>query len=171
MKLLTSIVSNALEVVASVAKRLPDNKFFHCYTITTKGTTTPYLTRILFPRMFGWRVMLHHIHRSDMDRDLHNHPWKKAYSFLLTGSYIEERLAQDLLPFVIERIVRKIRWFNVLHKEDFHKIISIEGPLWTLFVAGNHQDTKGIEWGFLDEENRKLIPSEEYLAKTGAVRV
>lgn len=168
MRLLTSLVNRALNRLAKTAAELPDNKYFYCYTIT--NGTTPYLTRIRFPRLFGWWVMLHHIHRPDHDREMHNHPWKKAYSFLLTGSYTEERLAQDLLPFVMEREYHQVRWFNILHKEDFHKITSIQGPLWTLFIVGNHQNTNGVDWGFLDEENRKLIPHEEYNAKTGAHR-
>ena len=101
---------------------------------------------------------------------MHNHPWDRAYSFLLLGSYIEERLVQELLPFVIERELRKVRWFNALYKEDFHRITSIDGPLWTLFIAGDRQDTNGIDWGFLDEENKKLIPHIEYITKSGAQR-
>lgn len=168
MKIVRTILSNALELIAGVAKQMPDNKYFSGYTIT--NGTTDYLTRIRFPRLFGWRVMLHHIHRPDHDRDMHNHPWKRAYSFLLTGSYTEERLAQDMLPFVIEREFRNVRWFNVLHKEDFHRIDSIDGPLWTLFIAGERLDIDGVEWGFLDETNKKLIPHQEYISKTGAHR-
>lgn len=150
MKILRYIISDALDLVARMAKRLPANPYVHCFTINTG--TTDYITRVRFPRLFGWRVMLHHIHREDWDRDLHNHPWKRAYSFLLTGSYIEERLIQDLLPFVVERERRHVKWFNVLHKEDFHRIDSIEGPLWTLFIAGERQVIDEVEWGFLDEK-------------------
>lgn len=168
MGLIKTVINSVLELVANTAKRLPDNPYFHCYTIISGDTN--YLTRVKFPRLFGWRVMLHHIHRADEDRELHNHPWDRAYSFLLTGSYIEERLVQDLLPFVIERELRKVRWFNALYKEDFHRITSIDGPLWTLFIAGDRQDTNGVDWGFLDEENNKLIPHTEYIAKSGAQR-
>src|ERR1700692_2623605 len=65
------------------------------YQIETDGS--PYLTRIMFPRIFGVRVYLHHFHRPDNDRHLHNHPWKWTKSFVLCGSYTEERLA-GLVP-------------------------------------------------------------------------
>lgn len=166
--MLSSLVNKVLSTVANIAKKLPDNKIFHAYTITSKGDD--YLTRVKFPRMFGWRPMLHNIHRPDNDPEMYNHPWKRSYSIILTGSYVEERLVQDLLPFIIDRELRKIRWFNTLHKEDFHRITTIEGPLWTLFIAGERQIINGVEWGFLDEKEKRLIPYQEYIKSTETIR-
>ncbi len=50
----------------------------------------PYLTRyyMLGHRTSKWALMLHRFHRSDMDRDLHDHPWA-FWSLILTGGYWE----------------------------------------------------------------------------------
>lgn len=168
MRLLTKFVDAFLWKIVAVAKKRPsDDELFRGYTIT--NGTTPYLTRVLFPRVFGWRVMLHHIHRTDSDRDMHNHPWDKAFSLILTGSYIEERLVSQLnIPgWPVERGTRLVKWFNSLYKEDFHRISEINGPLWTLFIVG---DRTGDGWGFLDETTRKVIPWQEYIVKSGATK-
>lgn len=49
-----------------------------------------YLTRyyILGGRRTTYALMLHRFHQSDMDRDLHDHPWP-FWSLILTGGYWE----------------------------------------------------------------------------------
>lgn len=43
----------------------------------------------IWPKGIG--VYLHRFHRSDVDRELHSHPWAWSYSIILAGGYIEER--------------------------------------------------------------------------------
>lgn len=178
-KPLRHLTDKALMLVAKLAAKLPKNDYFSAYTIT--NGTTNYLTRVKFPRVFGRRVMLHKIWRADSDREMHNHPWDKAYSFILVGSYMEERIdhTADVLmmlrmngrPRTVPRTTQHIKWFNRIFKEDFHRISEIDGPLWTLFIAYKRTaDQNGVEWGFLNEETRELIPFDQYIMKTGSAK-
>jgi len=196
-KFVRRLVDKVLMGVAAVAAKLPDNDYFSAYTIT--NGRTKYMTRVKFPRVFGKRIMLHKIWRADSDKEMHNHPWDKAFSLVLLGSYREERL--DLTSEMIYRAFHQIhldnmkkagldgpalstsaviampevprsehhvKWFNNLYKEDFHKITFIEEPLWTIFIAGKREvDKDGVDWGFLNEETRELIPWKKYIAKSG----
>jgi hypothetical protein len=50
---------------------------------------SPYLTRWFLYRSRWGCLYLHHIHRSDEGRDLHDHPWHFT-SLILRGGYWEE---------------------------------------------------------------------------------
>lgn len=137
------------------------------YTIETAGD--PYLTRVLLPRVrlpalgIDFRVVLHHFHRPDAERDCHSHPWSRAASFVLSGSYVEERVDQivDSLAWVprddgsdcddlkavklVLTDTKVVRWFNYLTGEDYHRVTELRGDVWTLFVMGSRQQ----DWGFL----------------------
>lgn len=113
---------------------------FRGYVIRDQVTSEPYMTRILLPKIGSWRPFLHHIHRSDHERDLHNHPWLWAFSIILSGEYDEERLVGDG-----DQIARKrARRLNVLTSRDYHRITELHGDVWTLFVHGPSVQT----WGF-----------------------
>jgi len=139
------------------------------YTIETDGDK--YLVRILLPKIFGIRVMLHHILRPDADRFLHNHPWAWAKSLVLSGSYDEERL--DLESWAqASRFShdsnyhdhKQVRWFNSLTALDYHKITRLRGDVWTLFITGPTVQ----DWGFLVKGDH--VPWRTYLAKPAPVR-
>jgi len=114
----------------------------------------PYLERYYLFTVLGWRFYLHKFVGSDPDRGLHDHPWAKAYSIILSGWYWEETRSG----------VRKIRWLNSLTGDTFHRVVLPyleespcleEYPCWTLFfhTAGDVKD-----WGFW----RKLEDNEEF---------
>ncbi len=136
------------------------------YTVKDYLDGGPYLTRILFPRVFGFRPMLHRFHRADGDRALHNHPWKISYSLILRGSYTEERKLDD------EEIngtnaprtrTRLVRWFNILRDTDFHRVVELRGDeVWTLFVTGPRVQS----WGF--EEDGEFTDWREYIDRKKA---
>ena len=44
----------------------------------------PYLERYYLMTLFGWRFYIHRFVASDPDRGLHDHPWPKAYSIILS---------------------------------------------------------------------------------------
>ena len=157
------------------------------YTITDDATGEPYLSRVLLPRvklpLVGeFRVMLHHFHRADADRALHNHPWRWAGSLVLCGSYVEDRLDADIaaivssswfrtlrakldLEPVIDAVTRKrVRWVNWLTDQDFHRVDRLEGDVWTLFIAGPRTQ----DWGFV--EAGTFIPWQKFLADKRAQR-
>lgn len=50
--------------------------------------TGPWMVRWSLLECFGWSLKLHHILRSDEDRDLHDHPWS-FLSLILRGGYWE----------------------------------------------------------------------------------
>lgn len=135
------------------------------YVIETDGS--PYLTRIMFPRVLGVRVFLHRFHRGDGDQDLHNHPWKWAASLVLCGAYTEERLEGVLehitgLKPTTMTVDRLITHFNFLRDTDYHRVDKLHGDVWTLFVTGPRTQ----DWGFLVDG--KHVPYQTYLGKKDA---
>ena len=97
----------------------------------------------------GWRVYLHRFHQSDAE--LHNHPWKWAFSIVLKGSYLEERQGKK---------TRLVRWFNFIRSTDFHRIAELsDGEVLTLFVAG---PLHGKGWGFLVPERGYVDAFERF---------
>lgn len=123
---------------------------------------TPYLERYYVGTLLGWRFYLHRFVGSDPDRGLHDHPWRKARSIILSGWYWEETRSGT----------RQVRWFNSLTGDTFHRVVlphryqcehapvgdwifdenfekskwSDEMPCWTLFF---HTTGKTKPWGFL----------------------
>jgi hypothetical protein len=98
----------------------------------------PYLERYFLLHLFGIRVYLHRFVGSDPERGLHDHPWRWAFSLVLSGWYIEHR-----------RDGRRIRRIgNLLSGDTFHRVVLPEGmrECWTLFV---HSAPDVKRWGFL----------------------
>lgn len=131
------------------------------YTYTILGTDgSPYLTRTLFPRVGDLRPVLHHIHRPDKDRHLHNHPWKTASFRVLSGSYLEERLVipDPTYPGIKETVIREIKTgdINELGADAFHRIHELRGDVWTFGILGERVQ----EWGFMVDGI--VVPHAEY---------
>lgn len=121
-----------------LAGRLP------CRIIAEEGSV--YLERYYLFTLLGWRFYLHRFVGSDPDRGLHDHPWSRAFSIILAGWYFEETRAGT----------RKVRWFNSLTGDSFHRVVlpcgdyrpdfsCDEFPCWTLFF---HRAEYVKEWGF-----------------------
>lgn len=108
----------------------------------------PYLERYYLGFWQGEHRYLHRFVANDAERHLHDHPWRAASSWVLTGWYIEE--AGTLIGRTILGGTRKVRWFNRLrrstHSRDLHRITEIRPETWTLFshTAWEHP------WGFYD---------------------
>jgi hypothetical protein len=109
----------------------------------------PYLERYYLFGAFGWNAYLHRFVDSDPDRGLHDHPWNRAVSLVLTGGYEELSPSPDPERTGCRFIAP---WsLNFLRGEDFHRVLLRAGrPAWTLFVHGPR--VKG--WSFL--QNGKL---------------
>ncbi len=105
----------------------------------------------------GWHAYLHRFVDSDPDRGLHDHPWGRAVSLVLSGGYDEIRFADagasdKRLP-TATRHIRPGR-LNRLRGEDYHRIVLRDGrPAWTLFMHGPR--VKG--WGFLSNGGREGV--------------
>jgi len=106
----------------------------------------PYLERYYLCTLLGYRFYIHRFVGSDPDRGLHDHPWKKAYSIILSGYYFEENRMGG----------KRVRWFNSLTGDTFHRVVlpfafvdnkltNKQSPCWTLFFH-TARDVK--RWGF-----------------------
>jgi len=101
-------------------------------------------------------VYLHHFHRGDDERELHNHPWRWAFSIILAGGYIEERRGKDNV--VRSRIVRP-GTINIIRSTDFHRVDLLDGDAWSLFVAG----PKFKGWGFWNRDTNVFLPWRQFI--------
>lgn len=109
-----------------------------------------YMIRFYLFTLFGRRFYIHKFLASDPDRGIHNHPWRKAWSFILLRWYFEELRG---LTSEKGRRVRKVRWFNTLVADTSHRVIlPSDEPVWTLFV---HTVGDVQEWGFFE---RAMLP-------------
>lgn len=93
-------------------------------------------------------VFLHRTFRADPGRDVHNHPWPWAGTFVLWGGYVQ--LIKERLPtgYYSERFVRVDRWTwhrDGFYPNQYHRIVSVKPNTWTLFVTG----PRLRDWGFL----------------------
>lgn len=111
------------------------------------GEGTPYMERwILYTPWRSFR--LHHILRSDHDRDLHDHPFD-FWTFLLTGGYVEV-LPTHAAPcsivgcfgYTVERRRRQFSFRHVV-AETPHRLV-LDRPVWTFVIA----KPKRRRWGF-----------------------
>lgn len=134
------------------------------------GNAEPYLIRY-----FVWNdnkglikkahIYLHHIIKSDPDREHHDHPWD-FYSFLFWGGYWEEtplqaksfQHAEDIVYLMKERKAKAVRyedgtygvrkWYHPINflvrpAEWAHRLY-LDKPAWSLVYTTK----KRREWGF-----------------------
>jgi hypothetical protein len=132
--------------------------------LVIKDDEGPYLTRYHLIRTPWFRVFLHRIHRPDKDRDPHNHPWPRAFAFVLRGGYLE-RITE------LDGLVRRTTTNSVGDYDEqakpwsteafrpgrYHRIVDVLPGTWTLFFAG----ARSRDWGFLVDTDH--VPCREYL--------
>ena len=113
------------------------------------GELVNYLTRYyLFGKDREWgNIYLHHFHTGDQDKELHNHPWRWSFGFILTGGYLEERRMPD--DSVVERQV-KPGTINFITEKVFHRVKLYQEDAWTIFFAGPRTQS----WGFWDRDTK-----------------
>jgi hypothetical protein len=103
----------------------------------------------------GCGVRLHHVLRSDHDRDMHTHPWWNV-SLILRNSYWEVMpcglgdrrchvggYVNLNEPFRIAQ--RKPGHLVFRRRTARHKLMLFRGPVWTLMLTG---PDKGQGWGY-----------------------
>lgn len=141
----------------------------------------PYLRRFyIFKRQgrffnFPFAVYLHYFYRGDEDRELHNHPWKKSKSLILTGGYTEFKKCyrvdpQDgLMKSVVLPKIYRCGDVNTIEKDDFHKIElrphKYGKYTWTIFLSGDRisdYEERYDDWGFWDSITDTYIPQAEF---------
>lgn len=119
--------------------------------ITKDGA--PYLTRhFLYPRQressdqparTRLRIYLHRIDQSDIDRDLHDHPWS-FLTLICSGGYSEEIVHRRKGWPMTEYVER--HWGSVAFRpaEFLHRVHLYRPGTWTLVVAGKRRR----KWGY-----------------------
>ena len=90
--------------------------------------------KLISLRLFGIRV--HHILRSDADRELHDHPFD-FISVILSGSYTE---------YLADGTVTTYKAGSILFRraETLHRL-ELSAPVWTFVIRGRIRR----EWGFM----------------------
>lgn len=142
------------DVLARLASSLP------CRVIC--GEHGPYLSRYTLRALdSGGMVYLHHFHRGDADRELHNHPWAGS-SIILAGGYVEERRGYGMS---IERRTFHVGDTNVLEPDTYHRVDLLDptAGCWSLFTTGPKVQT----WHFWDRATGVLTPWRDALARRG----
>lgn len=101
----------------------------------------PLLTRYYLLDTRWGAIYLHHLHASDEDRALHDHPWS-FIAVLLSSGYYEHTPSMQRLGSV--RTWR--RRFSVLYRPALwqHRLELVR-PTWTLVVRGPYRRV----WGFI----------------------
>lgn len=144
------------KLLMSISGRLP------CRIISDAGK--PYLERYYIATLFGTRIYLHRFVASDPDRGLHDHPWRWAFSIILLGWYWEDTRYG----------LRKVRWFNRLTGDTFHRVILFGQPtdiydyesspqVWTIFM---HKAERAKPWGFLRNKDQLGMVYVQHQYKT-----
>ena len=117
----------------------------HCHT--------PYLARLNLLTLFGWRLKLHIFIRSDMDEELHDHPWD-FWSWVIAGEYGE------LTP---EGLTLRKTWSLVFRRATWkHRVLlgtngnGKPSPCATLILM----KPVSREWGFW--KDNQFIPWREF---------
>ena len=118
------------------------------------GGLVDYMTRYRIVRFLGFKLCVHHMWRSDGDRELHSHPWPFISIPLKTG-YYEHRLSG------VYR--RRPGQFLFLGRSKLHRVELPAGKTsWSLvlmFPRLNHS------WMFL--VGRRLCPWITFLTERG----
>lgn len=110
--------------------------------IIDESTGDIYLRRWVLFRCRWFRVFLHRIYKADKGRNLHNHPWV-GVCLVLRGRY--RQLRTGSFPKTNWLHSNKVRFFNYLNKDMYHRITWVSPNLWTLCVAGPYFR----DWGFI----------------------
>ena len=104
-------------------------------------------------------LKLHYFYIGDEDRQLHNHPWKWAVSYIILGGYLEERRNDN--TFAVETRDVTPGSLNFISGECFHRVIKKPDAkhVWTLFLTGPR--TK--DWGFWNRDTQEYTSYEDYV--------
>lgn len=125
----------------------------------------PYLERYYLGQLFGVTFYLHRFVSSDREMHLHNHPWNWARALVLSGSYDEEYvidLCPNATPFGESGCItrtRRVRWWNCINGNHFHRIANAKKGTWTLFFHGRRARVPyGLKgWGFLGKVKNSTV--------------
>lgn len=149
----TSVNTVVEDVPTLVAQRTVSKRWKFMSRFVVGPDDNPMIVRWRLIQTPWFGIYLHFIHREDLDRHPHDHPWT-FWSFVLRGGYEEEYCPDARTSKTIERIFSHPNTFNFLAlvKRRFHKfplraahrIIFVAPGTITLVLAG----PKVRDWGF-----------------------
>lgn len=149
--------------------KYPNKPWIWGHVISDEVDGSPYLTRVLLPRLPTWipviggiRPFVHKFHRPDADNELHSHPWKFGISIVLGGEYIEERVVSFDAKGAPVVESRRVRWLNKLTDKDFHRVAKLKGSVYTVFLAGPKHG-RDVTWEFMDRKTGKRMEWRKFL--------
>lgn len=99
-------------------------------------------------------LLLHHIHRPDVDRFPHDHPWW-FLGIVLNGGYLESRY--DNTGIFTHQVKRRRFSMGFRRASSLHDIAELHGDTWTLILVG----PKRRKWGFMTDQG--WLPWEDYV--------
>lgn len=121
---------------------------------------TPYLTRreLISTPWFG--VFIHWIHREDLDRDMHNHPWP-FLAIALKGGYMQQYQHADQSTHHLGSVSTRTGWrgrLNWMPRSSRHRIAIVQpaGAVTLVFRGPKTQ-----HWGFFTPTG--FVPWENYV--------
>ncbi len=132
---------------------------------TYHGRGGPYLSKhtlVALGGKHGWRLHLHHFHRSDEDAELHSHPWALGLSLVLAGGYSEVRRRADNSVVMLARPPGTVA---ALMAETFHRVDLYDERrgCWTLFLSGPVVSS----WGFWSRRTHQYTPWRQFVRAKG----
>lgn len=140
---MTTLMTPLRPVPSLTVESVPPRWFTKRVIPSCTAAHGPLLTRyhVIATRAFG--VYLHHLHTSDEDRALHDHPWSFV-SILLTGGYFEWTDTQ------VDGLRRHWRRpLSILYRpaEHAHRLELVR-PVWTLVIRFRVRR----HWGFFTRD-------------------
>lgn len=152
--MLKSVITSLCEKIASKLEK----------RIIYREDGVPYLERYYILHSNDTKylpgIYLHKFLSSDEDVELHDHPWSRSFSIILTGGYHEQRryTRGDGKSEVITHCLTPGS-FNLIEGTTFHRIELIENSAWTLFFSGD----KKREWGFWHPDTHQYTHWKEFI--------
>jgi len=103
----------------------------------------------------GLAARVHHILRSDTEREFHDHPWNYT-TWILRGGYIETTPVFDNSRFYRQDVSTVYTAGAVLRRKARHwhrlTLLPDSNTTWTLFITGRLRQ----RWGFLMQPEFKM---------------
>lgn len=115
-----------------------------------ENPSKPLLTQfVIIPE----RLYLQHFHNPNSD-EFHNHRWEKMRSWILTSSYIEQRIDGK------SKEHKRFTTYKMTH-ETKHRVVKWNEYCWTLFYMGK---VVNPNWGYFNKTKNTFIPWHEFIA-------
>lgn len=135
------------------------NKFFLVKEIVSRqGELHFQRYRLLQTPWFA--IYIHRISKSDMDKDMHDHPWR-FISLILKGSYSEACKYYPDFKTIIKNTYTP--GCLVTHQaEDAHQLTLLTDVVWTLVVTSGRSRLWGYQTssGWIDHQTYRKLKNE-----------